>query len=161
DLAYYSAAQRLVWPIVMALSSVGATLYPLVASYWPHDRSGFENASQRALNVVLLLAGAAACCAFAGAKFLMGLLGHDLVEGATALRIFALLLMVKAVSATLGPVLYVLHAQRLALQFILVAVAAKAILVLAVAPRYGYIGVATAALIVECLFAAIPSVAIL
>jgi O-antigen/teichoic acid export membrane protein len=161
DLAYYSAAQRLVWPIVIALSSVGATLYPLVASYWPHDRLGFENASQRALNVVLLLAGAAACCAFAGAQFLMGLLGRDLVEGAVALRIFALLLMVKAVTATVGPVLYVLHAQRLALRFIVVAVAVKCVVVLAVAPRYGYIGVATAALVVECLFAAIPSVAIL
>ncbi|MCC7156181.1 MAG: polysaccharide biosynthesis C-terminal domain-containing protein [Bryobacterales bacterium] len=161
DLAYYSAAQRLIWPIVMALSSVGATLYPLVASYWPHDRAGFEVASQRALNIVILLACAGACCALASPVFLMGLLGPDLVEGATALRIFAVLLVIKAVTATMGPVLYILHAQRQALRFIAVAVVVKAAIVLAVAPRYGYIGVAVAAVLVETLFAAAPTIAIL
>ena len=161
DLAYYSAAQRLIWPLVMALSSVGSTLYPLAASFWPHDRSSFEHASQRALNLVLLLAVAAACCTMASAESLMALLGKNLQPGSAALRILALLLVVKAVTATLGPVLYVVHAQRQALQFIILAVLAKVSLAAAVAPRYGYLGVALASLLTEAFFAALPSVAIL
>jgi O-antigen/teichoic acid export membrane protein len=161
DLAYFSIAQRLIWPILMALSAVGATLYPVVASFWPHDRAGFDSASQRALNLVLLLAGAAACCAFAGAEFLMGVLGHDLAEGALALRILALLLIVKAISATLGPVLYVVRAQRQALQFIVLAVIVKAAVVFSAAPTFGYVGVATGSVMVELFFAAVPFVTIL
>lgn len=161
ELGYYSAAQRLIWPVVMALASVGTTLYPVAASYWPHDRAGFELASQRALNIVLLLACAAGCTVMAGAAFLLGILGPELKPGAPALRILAVLLVVKAVSATIGPVLYVLHAQTQALRFIAVAVVTKIVLLLIVTPRFGYIGVAWVAVFVEALFSAVPAVTIL
>ena len=158
QVAYYSAAQRLVWPTLMALSAVGATFYPLIASYWPNYRQEFEQSCQRALNTVLLLAGVALSSLFAGAPFYMGLLGQKLASGAPVLRVLVGLALIKAITGTIGPVMYIVKAQKYALQFISVALAVKLIAIAAVAPRFGYMGVAIAALAVETLFAAIPSV---
>ena len=77
------------------------------------------------------------------------------------LRILALLCFVKAISSTLGPVLYVVHAQRQALQFIAVAVAVKVVVVAALAARFGYVGVAVGALGVELCFGVLPAVSLL
>lgn len=158
DLAYYAAAQRLVWPLLMVLGSVGATFYPIYAAYWPHRQQQFERTCQRSLDTVLLLAGFGACSLLAGADFFMRLLGPDLAGGAAVLRMFALLCFVKAITSTVGPVFYVVKAQRKALQFIAVALVVKAAAIAAVAPRFGYMGVITAALIVELCFATVPAV---
>jgi O-antigen/teichoic acid export membrane protein len=158
ELAYYSAAQRLVWPVLMALAAVGTTFYPVIASYWPHSRVKFDDACQRGLNTVLVLAGFALSALLAGAEFFIGLLGPDLVRGATALRVLALLCFVKAVTSTAGPVLYVVKAQKKALQFIAVALLVKTGVMAVLAPRFGYMGVAYGALAVEACFGAVPTI---
>ncbi len=157
EVAFYSAAQRLVWPTLMALSAVGSTFYPLIASYWPNYRNQFERSCQRALDTVLLLAGVPLSSLLAGAVFYMGLLGHKLVAGAPALRILALLALIKAITGTIGPIMYIVKAQKYALRFIAVALAVKLAAIAAVAHRFGYIGVAVAALVVETLFATLPA----
>jgi O-antigen/teichoic acid export membrane protein len=154
QLAYYSGAQRLVWPVLMALSAVAATFFPVIASYWPDSRQQFERACQRSLDIVVTLAGFVLCSAFAGAEFFMGLLGPDLKIGAPALRVLALLCFVKAISSSVGPVFYVVKAQRMALQFIAFAVVLKVAVIAVLAPRYGYMGVAYSALVVEACVAA-------
>jgi O-antigen/teichoic acid export membrane protein len=158
ELAYYSAAQRLVWPLLMVLASVGGTFYPIYAAYWPHAREDFERTCHRGLDTVLLLAGLGVCTLVAGAGFFMHLLGPDLVGGAPALKMFALLCFVKAVTSTIGPILYVVKAQQKALQFIAVALLAKTAVIAAVAPRFGYMGVISSAVVVELFFATIPSI---
>jgi O-antigen/teichoic acid export membrane protein len=158
ELAYYSAAQRLIWPTLMAVAAVGGTFYPVIASYWPQDRIRFEEACQRGLDTVLVLGGFALCSVFAAAEFFMGLLGPELANGAPVLRVLALLCFVKAITSTVGPVLYVVKAQRQALQFIGIAVAAKAAVIAILTPRYGYMGVAFGALIAETFFAAVPAI---
>lgn len=158
ELAYYSAAQRLVWPVLMTLSAVGTTFYPVIASYWPHSREKFDGACQRGLDTVLVLAGFALSALLAGAEFFMGLLGPDLMRGAPVLRVLALLCFVKAVTSTAGPVLYVVKAQKKALQFIAVALLVKTGVMAVLAPRFGYMGVAYGALAVETCFAAVPTI---
>ncbi len=158
ELAYYSAAQRLIWPTLMAVAAVAGTFYPVMASYWPQDRFRFEEACQRGLDTVLVLGGFALCSVLAAAEFFMGLLGPELANGAPVLRVLALLCFVKAITSTVGPVLYVVKAQRQALQFIGIAVAAKAAVIALLTPRYGYMGVAFGALIAETFFAAVPAI---
>jgi O-antigen/teichoic acid export membrane protein len=158
DLAYYAAAQRLVWPLLMVLGSVGTTFYPIYAAYWPHKQEQFERTCQRSLDTVLLLAGLGVCSLLAGADFFMRLLGPDLAGGAAVLRMFAVLCFVKAITSTVGPVFYVVKAQSKALQFIAVALLVKAAAIAVVAPRFGYMGVISAALIVELCFATVPAV---
>lgn len=157
DLAYYSAAQRLIWPVLMVLGSVAGTFYPVYASFWVNRRPDFDGLCQRALETILLLAGAASAVALASAEFMMGLLGPDLVGGAAALRLLSVLCFLKSITSTLGPVLYAVQAQNQALRFIVCAVLAKASLMVVLAPAYGYMGVAIGALVVEVLAGVIPT----
>ena len=156
DLAYYSAAQKFVLPMLVALASIGTTLYPVAASYWPQARRQFEEACQRGLDTVFLVAGVGICSMLAGPEFFMGLLGPTLVAGAPVLRVLALLCFIKCISSAIGPVLYVVHAQAQALQFIVVAVLVKAATIAVLAPRFGCVGVAFGALAVEIGCSGIP-----
>jgi O-antigen/teichoic acid export membrane protein len=155
-LAYYSAAQRLVWPMLAALGSIGGTLYPLAASYWPQAREEFEAVCQRGFDTVVLLAGLGACSVLAGAEFFMRLLGPDLVEGASVLRVLALVVFVKAIPTTLAPLLYVVHAQKTALRFVVVALLVKVAALSLLILRFGYLGAAFGALGVEILCGVLP-----
>ena len=155
DVAYYSGAQRYISPFVVALTGIGSTLYPVAASFWPHSVDSFHHSCQRATDMVFVFAGAAVCAILASADFLMRLLGPDLAPGATILRVLGLLLFFKAITNTTGPVLYVLHAQRAALKMVVGALAAKACLVMFLAPRFGSLGVAVSSLIVDCCTAAL------
>lgn len=156
DLAYYSSAQRFTLPLLTALASIGATLYPVAASYWPRARSQFEQACQLGFDTVMVVAGLAICSMLAGPEFFMGLLGPALVVGAPVLRVLAVLCFVKAISSILGPVLYVVLAQKQVLQLVVVVIVVKASVLAALAPRFGYMGVAFGALVVELLVTAVP-----
>jgi len=161
DLAWYSAAQRFVWPLLLLLAAIGSTLYPVLARSWPADPQQFARSCQVALEAVLFIAGGATVVAFAGAGFWMGLLGAELQGGADVMRVLALLVFVKAVAATLGPALYIVDAQRQVLGFITRALLVKAAAVGLLVGPYGSLGVAAAAVVVELLFAAVPTVRLL
>ena len=155
DVAYYSGAQKLAWPLLMALSAVGTTFYTVIASHWPHAQAQFEASCQRAFDVVVMLAAVPLCSILAGAEFFMGLLGKDLVAGAPALRLLAVLCVVKAISMTVGPVLYIVHAQALLLRLVALALVLKTLLLLAVAPEFGFVGAAAVGFVLEVAFAAL------
>lgn len=149
DVAYYSGAQRFISPVVVALTAIGATLYPVAASYWPESRVDFERSCQRALDTVFVVAGLAICVILAGADSLMRLLGPDLGPGSQVLSVLALVLFVKAITNTLGSVLYVVEAQNRALSLVVGALITKTTLITLLAPRFGYVGVALSALITD------------
>jgi O-antigen/teichoic acid export membrane protein len=161
ELAWYSGAQRIVWPALMVLTAVGGSLYPVLARRWPDTEGRFATDTQAALESVMLLAGFSAAIAFAGAEFLLGLLGPQLVDGAAVMRVLAVLVFFKAVAATLGPVLYIVGAQTGALKFIARALVVKALAIWLLVSQVGYLGVAVAAVLVELLFAALPTVRLL
>lgn len=161
DVAYYSAAQRFIVPVLMALYAVGATLYPVAASYWPHAKERFEEAAQRGFDAVVLLAGLAIACVVAGAEMIVGLMGHPLLPAAKALIVLSVLALVKGVSATVGPLLYVVQSQKNALQLIAVALVVKTLVIAIVAPKSGYLGVAFAVVGVEVLFSLVPTLYLL
>jgi len=150
DVAYYSGAQRYISPFVVALTGIGSTLYPMAAAFWPHSMDEFQQSCQRATDMVFVIAGLAVCTIFAGAEFLMTLLGPGLASGATILRVLAALLFFKAITNTTGPVLYVLDAQNAALRMVIGALTLKAALIALLAPKFGSLGVAGSALIVDC-----------
>lgn len=150
EVAYYSGAQRYLSPFVVALTGIGSTLYPVAASFWPESRNAFNQSCQRATEMVFLVAGLAVSCILAGSDFLMALIAPNLVPGAAILRILAVLLFFKAATNTLGPVLYVLDQQRIALKMVFWALLLKGALNLLLAPRFAVRGVAAATLIVDC-----------
>ena len=158
DVAFYAAAQKFVWPLLLMQASVGGTLYSVAASYWPGARARFEEACQRGLDAVFLLAGAAISLLVSGAAFFMGLLGGEVNEGAPALQILALLCFVKAISGTLGPILYIVHAQDRVLKLIIAALCVKAFVSSIMAVNFGYLGVALGSVAVDVGLVALPSV---
>lgn len=158
DVAFFSAAQKLSWPILIGLGAIGSTLYSVAAGYWPHARDALQRACQRGIDVTFLLGGIPVCVLIAGDRFFMGLLGPELADGAPALQVLAVLCLLKAISLTLGPILFVVHAQRWALWCVGVALIIKVALIVALAPAYGYLGVALIGLVVELTIVIIPTV---
>lgn len=157
DVALYSAAQRLAWPLLMVLSAVGGTLFSVVAAAWPHDPGRAQAACQRGLDVVMLLGALALTGALAGAELLLQLIGPAVTDAAATFRVLMALCLVKAVSMTIGPVLLVLREQRAVLGFIALALVVKALAIGWAAPRHGIVGVAWAALAVETVCVMLPS----
>ena len=157
DVALYSGAQRLAWPLLMALAAVGGSMYPLLASLWPNSPAEFARTCQRGLTGMLTVGGLALGTGLAGAEFFLGLLGPGMSDGAGAFRILLLLCVSKAVSMTIGPALLVVKAQRSILLLVAMALVAKAAAIAPVASGFGYVGVAWAALAVDVLFVELPA----
>jgi O-antigen/teichoic acid export membrane protein len=158
QLAWYSAAQRLLWPLPILLTAIGATFYPVLSARWPQDRAGFEQVCQTSFNAAFVLCGLAGSSLLAGGVFFLRLLGKDdLTAGAEVLRILVFLCFAKAVGASLGPALFTLRAQNAALALVTSALAAKAVLVSVLTPKVGYLGVAYGSLAVETTFSALPA----
>jgi O-antigen/teichoic acid export membrane protein len=158
QVAYYSGAQRFVWPVLTAQAAISATLYPIAASSWTHARHNFNRACQRGLDLILAVGGLAVSTLIAGSAFLLHLLGRDLAAAAPALRILALICLAKAISSTLGPLLYIAGHQTNVLQVVGVAVVAKAVIIASVASRWGYLGVAGGVVACDFVFATLPLV---
>lgn len=161
EVAGYSAAQRLIWPVLIGLGAVGQTIYPVAAAAFARGRQGFDTICQRGVEAVLILASIPLCSLLAAPAFFLGLIGPGLAGGAPLLRLLALLCFVKAISATVGPLLYAVGAQERALRFIAAAVVAKLAFVVALTLALGAVGAALGALLAEIAFAAVPSLVVL
>ena len=153
DVAHYSAAQRLSWPALMALTAIGGTLYPVAASFWPHARDDFARACQRGVDTVAVLGGLGFSALVAGPDFFLRLLGPSLVVAAPVLQLLAVLCFVKAITSTVGPLLYIVNAQRQALRFVVTSLTIKSVVLLMTASRFGAAGAAAGALAVEIVWA--------
>lgn len=158
DTARFAAAQRLAWPLLIALAAVGGTLYTVVSAAWPHDLPRLERACQRGFDVVIVFGLAVVCAALSGAEALLALIAPELAAGGPAFGVLVTLCVVKAISMTLGPVLLVVGAQRVALGIVGTALLVKILVSAVVIPRFGFVGLAWSALAVETLCVAIPAV---
>lgn len=126
-LAHYSAAQRLIWPLLMAAAAMSSTLYAVAASRWPSDFVGFQRASQRGLDLCALATGWAVAAMAAGPTFFLSLLGREVTPASTLLRLLAVFCFLRAMSVMIGPLVYVVEAQRRGLALVIFAVAAKSV----------------------------------
>lgn len=153
DIAFYSGAQKLVSPAMLAVAAVASTFYPVFASYWPRDQARFQKTCQRALEVVLVLCGFAVSPLIAGSAFFMRLLGPQVSDGSPALVGLAILCFLKSVAITLGPILYIVFAQRQLLKVVAVALTLKVVLVATLTHRFGYWAVIGTNIFLELVFA--------
>lgn len=155
DLAAWSVAQRLTGPVIVALGAVGVTLYSIAGRRWP-DRAAFGRSVQQGFDAVWLLAGMALVPLSAAAGWVTALLGEGLEEAVPLLRVLAVLCVIKALTLTLSPLLYVIDAQQAALRLITVAVVAKVCVLVPLAAGFGAMGAAGAAIAVEITFITLP-----
>ena len=146
DVAYFAAAQKLIWPIFMVLDSIGTAYYPILAAQYPKDRARFRRSCQQALDLTVVAGGLAVSGAYCGAQFLLSLLGSDLVAATPALRILLVMCVIRSISAVIGPTLYIVGAQRHAFRYFSAILIVKVVVIYFVAPTYGFLGTAYAAL---------------
>ncbi|MCG8428769.1 MAG: oligosaccharide flippase family protein [Chromatiales bacterium] len=151
DVAYYSASQRLVWPILMALTAVGATFYPVLTAYWHEDKARFRQICQSAVDLILILGFACLAAIYSGAEFLLSILGDELVQSGDALRVLMLMSIFKSIGMVIGPVLFIVNAQKLAFYYVSFAVLLKLILLYLIVPSSGFLGAAVVSFGVEAL----------
>lgn len=149
DVAIYSAAQRFTIPLMMGMHAISVSFYPVLAFLASPER--FREVCKHAVTTTFLLSGLAVVFLWCGAEFLMGLLGTEFVAGADVLRVLAVMCGIKAVSLVAGPVLFLVGAENYALAYMVMALLAKVGVLTAVAPKYGYMGVALGTLAVETL----------
>ena len=150
DLAVYSAAQRFTTPVVTALNAIAVSVYPALALQKSPDK--FKLTCQRAVDAVVQLGALPVVCVWCGAEFFMSLLSRDFAYGAGALRVLAVACIVRALSMVMGPVLYLVRAQKYALGYMAVALAVKIAVLAMMARVWGYMGAAVATLAVEAVF---------
>jgi O-antigen/teichoic acid export membrane protein len=158
QLGYYSAAQKLLWPLIAVLGSVGTALFPVLSSTFGSQPERFRRYLQGGLEAVMLLSAFLLSGVAAGADFALGLLGGSMLPAGDVLRVLALACFAKAITTTLGPVLYVTGSQAYALWVIGAGTLVKAGLLLVVVPRYGALGAALSLLAVEVLVGLAPTV---
>ncbi len=149
DVAYFSAAQKLVWPVFMVLGAIGTAFYPVMASRWGESPEEFRKICQQALDITLLLGGMAVSGIFCGAEFLMEIVGQELITGSDALKILVIMCVIKSISAVVGPALFIVRAERHAFNYFSLALLVKVLLIVWLAPLYGYMGVAYISLAIE------------
>ncbi len=150
DVAVYSAALRFTMPLTMALNAIAVSVYPVLSLLKSPEQ--FHKTCQRAVNTTLLLGGLALVGLWCGAEFCMRLLGHQLIYGAGALRILAVVCVIKAVPMVIGPALFLVRAQKYALGYMLMALLVKIAVVALATLRFGYLGGAFGSLAVEACF---------
>ncbi|MGH9418774.1 MAG: oligosaccharide flippase family protein, partial [Thermoanaerobaculia bacterium] len=150
DVAVYSAAQRFTMPLTMALNAIAVSIYPVLAFLKSPDL--FHKTCQRAVDTTLLLGCFALVFLWCGAEFCLSLLGRQLVYGADALRILAVVCVIKALPLVIGPVLFLVRAQRYALGYMVVGLLVKIAVMIPVTQRFGYMGAAVGSLAVEVCF---------
>jgi O-antigen/teichoic acid export membrane protein len=151
DVAIFSAAQKLVWPMFMILTAVGAVFYPVLASHWNNNRGQFALSAQNAFNIIALLGFLCFSGIYPGAEFMMGLISPELVAATDALQILLAMCLIKSFSAAMGPVLFIVGAEKAAFGYFVVSVAIKVLFISIFAEEYGYIGCALVSLAVEAL----------
>jgi O-antigen/teichoic acid export membrane protein len=150
DVAVYSAALRFTMPLTMALNAIAVSVYPVLSLLKSPDQ--FHKTCQRAVNTTLLLGGLVLVGLWCGAEFCMSLLGKQLVYGADALRILAVVCVIKAVPMVIGPALFLVKAQKYALRYMVAALLVKIAVIAVATLRFGYLGGAFGALLVEACF---------
>jgi O-antigen/teichoic acid export membrane protein len=158
QVGFFSGAQKVVWPILTGMASIGMTVFPVLSSYYGRQPERFRCYFQGSVDAVIVLSALLLSGVAGGAEFLVGLLGPAMLPAAPLLRVFAVIFFAKIITTTVGPVLYVTGAQKYALWITGTATALKIGVLLALVPRYGAMGAVVGCLVVEVFAGLVPTV---
>jgi O-antigen/teichoic acid export membrane protein len=148
-VARYAAAARYVFPVVMIVQAVNAAFFPMLSRQWHRPDGGLAALQQTALDGSLLIAGAMFAGIHAAAPVLMGLVGPELAPAAPLLRLLAWLVLARAVTTAMSPLIVVAGRQDRALWLTIASIAVQLAAIWLLVPRLGVTGVAIGYLGVE------------
>jgi O-antigen/teichoic acid export membrane protein len=156
QVAQYAAAARFVFPVMIVVQALGSAFYPLLSVTWIASPPQFQRLQQSALELSLLIAGALFCGVFASADFLMGLMGQTAGAAPTVLKVMSLVVLGRAVTTAMSPLIVIANQQAKALWLAAVSILLQMAMLLLLVPRYGVLGAAIGYLIIELVVGAVP-----
>lgn len=154
----FSGAQRFFLPVLLVLSSLGMSMYPVLSSSWHRRMGEFRQQLQLGTDLAMVLGGAVFCLFQIGAGLLLRLLGQEMEAAAPVLRVMAWVLFLRTITTVVGPVVVIAGMQAYTLWIAGLALAGKTLLLLLLIPSHGYVGAAYACLVAELLCGFLPTV---
>ncbi|BAV64973.1 lipopolysaccharide biosynthesis protein [Sphingobium cloacae] len=150
-VAIYAAAARFIFPILIAVQAINTAFFPVIAHGWRRDPAGMERTQQAALLLSVAVSAPLFAGIHGGADFLMSLMGGDFRSGAPLLRLMAWVLLARAVTTAMSPLIVVAGRQGRAMLLTLASLAAQVVALFVLVPRLGVIGAGVGYLLVELL----------
>jgi O-antigen/teichoic acid export membrane protein len=154
-VAIYAAAARFIFPVLVAVQAINTAFFPVIAHGWRHDPAGVARAQQTALTLSVAVAALLFAGIHGGAAFLMGLMGPDFLVGTALLQLMAWVLLARAVSTTMSPLIVIAGRQSRAMLLTLLSLMAQVAALFLLVPRLGVIGASLGYLIVELLLGSV------
>ncbi|MET0362497.1 MAG: lipopolysaccharide biosynthesis protein [Sphingobium sp.] len=154
-VAVYAAAARFIFPVLVAVQAINAAFFPVIAQGWRAGPLAMARHQQGALVLSVAVAGLLFAGIHGGADFLMGLMGPDFLPGAALLRLMAWVLLARAVSTCMAPLIVIAGRQGRAMLLTLCSLGAQVAALFLLVPRLGVIGAGVGYLLVELLLGSI------
>lgn len=155
-VAQYAAATRYVFPVIIVVQAMNTAFYPPLSALWKTSPPQFARLQQTGLEVSLLVGAGLFCGVYSGADFLMRLIGVSGGDAALILQLMSWVVLARAVTTAMSPLIVIAGRQAKALWLsvtaVLLQVAALAVLV----PHYGGVGAVLSYLAIELLVGVLP-----
>lgn len=156
EVAQYAAATRFVFPVIIIVQSLSSAFYPPLSAQWRASPAGFAALQQAALDVSVLVGGGLFCGVFGGAGFLMGIMGPEIGQAAPVLRLMAVVVLARAVTTAMSPLIVVAGRQGTALWLTAASIVLQTGALLLLVPPYGITGAVVGYLAIELLLGVVP-----
>ena len=143
-VAEYQYAVRFVIPIIMIVQSLNVAFFPVLSGYWKSDRKKFSETQQNALEASVLVGAGLFCLVFAGAEFLLGIAGAELLGSGFVFRLMSCVALLQVVTLSITTLIVVAGGVHKVLWLTAALVAAQLLALLWLVPLYGTVGAALA-----------------
>ena len=156
SVAQYAAATRFVFPVIIVVQALGSAFYPPLSAAWRKSPGEFRRLQQSALDLSMLVGAGLFSGVFAGAGFLMGLMGPSIATATPILRVMSVVVLARAVTTVMSPLIVVAGRQGKALWLTALSILLQAAMLLLLVPRYGILGAAIGYLLIELVVGVVP-----
>jgi O-antigen/teichoic acid export membrane protein len=159
-VGYYSSAIRFVFPIIVVIQSINGAFYPLLSAYWQKPGTAFVDTQQAAVDGSILISAALFCTLNSGAEWLMALIAPDMQPASDILRLLSWVIIVRAISTTMSPLIIITGAQSKMLWLAVLSLVCQFFALRWAIPLYGAWGAAMTYLVSELAISLWPIVLI-
>ncbi|WP_328280013.1 lipopolysaccharide biosynthesis protein [Sphingobium sp.] len=148
-VALFAAATRFTSPALVAIQALNGAFFPILSGQWRRDPAAFAATQQDALFLAMALAAPLFAGLHVAADAIMRLLGPDFAAAAPLLRLMAWVLLARAVTTAMSPLILIAGRQGRAMRLTLAALGAQLSALLLLVPRFGGLGAAIGYLAIE------------
>lgn len=152
----FAAAARFAFPVLMIVQAITMAFFPALAEHHGRARARVADMQQGVLEGSLLVAGAMFAGLHGAADFLVQLVASDPGNAADLLRLLAWLVLARAVTTAMSPLIVVGGKQAIGLVLTTISILVQVAAIVLLVPRLGIVGVGWGYLCVELTLGVVP-----